>query len=329
MGISEKVTERFKHTGIIRWAIVAAIFLFLGKMVWNNWNQVRDASFTFEVVPLLLSTLLFALSYFIQIWAWYLITLRLRIALSPSETLESWFYSQLGKYVPGKIWLLVSRFYFYESKGKSKKDISVALYFEMVTMIAAAAAIFLAVLMFHQEMGFFTSWERYGWLVLLSLFGLAFLHPRVLQKILNWILGQFKKDPLFFSFSYSDILCVLCICVVSWIVGGIGFYLFIDSVYPVAAQYVFFLTGALAASSMLGLMAIFAPSGLGVREGALVYLLSFVMATPIAVIISILTRIWMTFIEIGLIGVIYLFRKFQRQGSGTGHGKKEEKTKNG
>jgi len=77
------------------------------------------------------------------------------------------------------------------------------------------------------------------------------------------------------------------------------------------------------------LMAIFAPSGLGVREGALVYLLSFVMATPIAVIISILTRIWMTLIEIGLIGVIYLFRKFQRQGNGKGHGKTKEKPKNG
>jgi len=51
------------------------------------------------------------------------------------------------------------------------------------------------------------------------------------------------------------------------------------------------------------------------------------MATPVAVIISILTRIWMTLIEIGLIGVIYLFRKFQRQGNGKGYGEKEENPK--
>ena len=310
-----------------RWAMVAAIFLFLGKMVWNNWNQVRDASFTFEVFPLLLSTLLFAFSYFIQIWAWYLITLRLKIALSPSETLESWFYSQLGKYLPGKIWLLLSRFYFYESKGKSRGNISVALYLEMVTMIVAAGLIFLAVLIFHQEIEFFTSWGQYGWLVLLSLFGLAFLHPKVLQKILNWVLVRWKREPISLSISYAHILWILFVCILSWIVGGIGFYLFIGSVYPVASQYILFLTGALAASSMLGLIAIFAPSGLGVREGALVYLLSFVMATPVAVIISILTRIWMTLIEIGLIGVIYLFRKFQRQGNGKGDGEKEENPK--
>jgi len=61
------------------------------------------------------------------------------------------------------------------------------------------------------------------------------------------------------------------------------------------------------------LIAIFAPSGLGVREGALVYLLSLMMATPIAVIISVLTRIWMTLIEIGLIGMVYLFQQLQKQ----------------
>ena len=96
-------------------------------------------------------------------------------------------------------------------------------------------------------------------------------------------------------------------------VGGVGFYLFVDAVYPVAPQYILFLTGALAISSTLGLIAIFAPSGLGVREGALVYLLSLMMATPIAVIISVLTRIWMTLIEIGLIGMVYLFRHFHKQ----------------
>jgi uncharacterized membrane protein YbhN (UPF0104 family) len=97
------------------------------------------------------------------------------------------------------------------------------------------------------------------------------------------------------------------------VVGGIGFYLFIDAVYPVAPQYILFLTGALAISSTLGLIAIFAPSGLGVREGALVYLLSLMMATPVAVILSILTRIWMTLIEIALIGMVYLFHKFQKR----------------
>jgi len=304
---------RTHYLRILQWAIVVAIFFFLGKMVWDHWNQVKDASFTFEVFPLILSTLIFVFSYFIQIWAWYLITLKLKIALSPSDTLKSWLNSQLGKYLPGKIWLLLGRFYFYESRGKSKKAISIALYLETVTIIMAAGLIFLAALIFHREIRLFYSWRHPGWLVLLFLLGFIFLHPRVLQKILNWALIHFKREPVSLSISYSDILWILLVCIVSWVSGGVGFYLFVDSVYPVAPQYILFLTGALAISSTLGLVAIFAPSGLGVREGVLVYLLLLMMPPPVAVIISILTRIWMTLIEIGLIGMVYLISRFQKE----------------
>ncbi len=282
-------------------------------MVWNNWNQVRDTSFRFEVFPLVLSVLVSVLSYFIQIWAWYLITLKLKIAISFKETLESWLYSQLGKYLPGKVWLLLGRFYFYESKGKSKKSISIALYLETVTIIMAAGLMFLAALAIFREKWLFDSLNQSGGLVLLCLFGFASLHPRVLQKILNWILVRFNGEPVSLSISYSNVLWILIVSILAWVVGGVGFYLFVDSVYPITSQYLLFLTGALAISSVLGLVAIFAPAGLGVREGTLVYLLSFVMATPVAVIVSILTRIWMTLIEIGLIGVIYLLNKFRKQ----------------
>jgi hypothetical protein len=44
------------------------------------------------------------------------------------------------------------------------------------------------------------------------------------------------------------------------------------------------------------------------------------MATPVAVILSILTRIWMTLIEIVLIGMVYLFRQLQKQEKRKEHG---------
>jgi hypothetical protein len=224
--------------------------------------------------------------------------------------LKIWFYSQLGKYLPGKIWLFLSRFHFYESKGQSKKVISVAIYLEVVTMIVAAGLIFLAALILFKEMQSVYSGKTFWWIVLTFMLAFVCLHPRILERILNWTLVRFKREPVSLSMSYLDILFVLFVCIVSWVIGGIGFYLFVDSVYPVTPPYILFLTGALAISSTLGLIAIFAPSGLGVREGALVYILSFMMATPVAVILSILTRIWITLIEIGLIGMVYLIGRF-------------------
>ena len=292
--------------------IVIAIFIFLGKMVWDNWIQVRDASFSLRPFLLILSTLLFAFSYFIQIWAWYFITLKLDIALSFKKTLEGWLYSQLGKYVPGKVWILLGRFAFYQSQGKSKKAISIALYFETITIIMAAGFISFIALIYFKEGKLFLSGTTFGWVIFLLIVALIVLHPQVLQKIFNWILVQFKKEPISLSLSYSDILWVLMICVLSWIVGGIGFYLFVQSVFSVSPSHILFLTGALAFSSTLGLIALFAPSGLGVREGVLVYLLSYLMPGSVAVVISVLTRIWITLIEIGLIGVIYLLERFKK-----------------
>lgn len=304
---------RPRYLQVLRWAIVFAIFLFLGKMVWENWSQVKDAPFTFRPFPFVLSILFYALSYFIQLWAWYFITMKMDIALPYQETLGNWFYSQLGKYLPGKVWIFLGRFHFYQSKGKSKKAISIALYFETLTAIVAAGFISFITLIFFKGTRQVYSGIPFWWLIFPFIFAFVFLHPRVLQKILNWVFMKFKRESISLSVSYSDILCVLFICILSWLVGGGGFYLFIDSVFPIPSTHILFLTGALAISSTLGLIAIFAPSGLGVREGALVYLLSFMMVTPVAVIVSIVTRIWMTLIEIGLIGMVYLISQFQRR----------------
>jgi uncharacterized membrane protein YbhN (UPF0104 family) len=319
MGIDEEVMGRFKYQQILRWIIVVVIFVFLGKMVWENWAQVKEASFTFRPVSLILSTLIYAFAYFIQIWAWYLITLKLGIALPFSETLENWFYSQLGKYLPGKVWLLLGRFYFYESKGRSKKAISVALYLETTTIVIAASLLFLVGFFLFKEVRSFYSGRQFVWGILLFLFACLSLHPGVLQKIINWILTRFKKEPLSLSIAYTDILLILLISILSWAVGGMGFYIFITSVFSISSTHILFVAGALAFASLLGLIAIFAPGGLGVREGILVYFLSYLMPGPVAVILSVLSRLWMTLIEIGLIGAVYLFSKFRKM-----VGKKEE-----
>jgi uncharacterized membrane protein YbhN (UPF0104 family) len=292
--------------------VVTAIFVFLGRMAWQNWAQVKEASFTFEPCPLLLATLGYGTAFFIQVWAWYVITVRLGIALPGFETVESWFYSQLGKYLPGKVWVLLSRYYLYGSKGKSKRSIWIGLYVETATMAVAAWLLFLVGLFLFQEVRSFYSVGKWiGWMLPFLLAFLS-LHPRVLERIFNWILTFLKKETVSLSMCYVDILWILFISVLSWVVAGVGFYFFVKSLHPVSLSHVLFLAGSLSFASLLGLMAVFAPMGLGVREGILVYFLSYLMPSSVAVVISILTRLWMTFIEIGLIGMIYLASKFRK-----------------
>ena len=58
-------------------------------------------------------------------------------------------------------------------------------------------------------------------------------------------------------------------------------------------------------------MAPFAPAGLGVREGALTYLLSFFVPLPIATVIALLTRPWIMTTEIA--GALLALLSYARQ----------------
>ena len=311
MRLFKNLTSNPRYLKVLQWGIVSAIFLLLGRIVWENWTQVKEASFIFRPLPMILSTLLFASCYLLQFWVWYLITQKLGIALSLQDTLESWFYSQLGKYLPGKVWILLGRFYFYESKGRSRKNISIALYLETVTLLIAAGLLSLIAFVSFKEGGPLSVGNRLWEMVSFLLLALFFSHPRILEKLLNAVLVRLKKAPFSLSISYGNVIRFTFLSVIVWVVGGIGFYVFVDSIFPVPITHLMFLSGALALSSILGLLALFAPSGLGVREGVLVYLLTYMMPGSVAVIVSVATRLWMTVIEIGLIGVVYLLHKLK------------------
>jgi uncharacterized membrane protein YbhN (UPF0104 family) len=59
------------------------------------------------------------------------------------------------------------------------------------------------------------------------------------------------------------------------------------------------LTGAFAFSLTIGFLAVFVPGGLGVREGILVLLLSLYFPLPVATLISIFSRLYISVVELG------------------------------
>jgi hypothetical protein len=166
--------------------------------------------------PIALSTFIFVFRYSIEFWAWYLITLKLEIGIPLKKTRESWFYLRLGKYLHGKVWLFLGRLYLYGSKGKSRKTFTVAPYFEMLTLAMAAGVIFLVSLFSLREIQRLSSWISSAWLIPLVLLSVLFLHPRVLQELLNRILLALRRDPIPISISYNETLRIIGVCVLSW-----------------------------------------------------------------------------------------------------------------
>jgi uncharacterized membrane protein YbhN (UPF0104 family) len=82
------------------------------------------------------------------------------------------------------------------------------------------------------------------------------------------------------------------------LVQGIAFYFFINAICVLPLSTLFGLSASVAVAGALGTLSVFAPSGLGVREGVLALLLANYVISPVAVLISLLARIWVTLGEV-------------------------------
>ena len=96
----------------------------------------------------------------------------------------------------------------------------------------------------------------------------------------------------------------------------------IRSFYALDAGLILYLAGAFSFSSIVGVLALFAPSGLGVREGIL-GILNASCPTSIALVVSVVSRLWLTLAELAAVGVVFLLMKWGRldvtPGSEAGH----------
>jgi hypothetical protein len=98
----------------------------------------------------------------------------------------------------------------------------------------------------------------------------------------------------------------LALYVANWVLFGVALFVFIRSFYPLEWGYVLFLAGAFSFASMLGILALFAPSGLGVREGVLALFLRRIMPESVALVVSVASRVWVTLVELASVGVVYV-----------------------
>lgn len=85
----------------------------------------------------------------------------------------------------------------------------------------------------------------------------------------------------------ADTYLFVLIYVANWMIFGLAFLVFINAMFDVGLRYVIYLAGSFSFASLIGMLSVFVPSGLGVREGILIFMLSQIMPVEVAIIISV------------------------------------------
>ena len=96
---------------------------------------------------------------------------------------------------------------------------------------------------------------------------------------------------------------VLCgsslLYVVGALISGVSFYLLVRGVYPNHVEAgLLYMIGAYNLSGALGMVTPILPSGIGIRDGALLVLLTIIIPPDIALIVTGLARLWSLFVDI-------------------------------
>jgi hypothetical protein len=160
------------------------------------------------------------------------------------------------------------------------------------------------------------AFERYksAAVVLMGVF-FVMMHPKILERCMNTVLKRTKYGAVVFDITYVQVLIITLLNVINWILLGIAFFPFINSAYSLPMGHFVYIMGLLTLASFSGLISIFTPAGLGVREGIMIFLLAAIIPKTVASVISVGSRLLIVAAEAILLGVVYFYNRSQLQNS--------------
>ena len=293
--------------------LALAVLFFLGSLLVRTWGDLSQSGFKFEFdsLPLIISLGLLIMARGFAVEAWRRILISLGEQLDFGFGARVWFMSNLTRYIPGNVWQVATMMVMVVERGVNKTN---ALLSQVIyTALALAVAGLLGVLFIFARPDLFSALlpgtvATYAPMIVMVSFAsfiIVFALPftqhlivlvtaRVMRREISVPAPTFARGLLPPSFSLA-----------MWLTNGLAFYLFVHSITPLPLTYLPAFIAMNAGAYWIGYVSFLTPSGLGIREGALAWMLASFFPPPVAVALSLVTRLWTTAGE--LLGVTLIW----------------------
>ncbi len=240
----------------------------------------------------------FTFGLFFRYWSAYIWVVLLRnlgasnVRLS-RDLIYIYAKSWLGRYIPGTAPWILGKIYFASKQGISKNKLAVSSLLEGALQIAVLLAISLLLLVSDTRLDIIGS--EYKFLMILGLLGCFIsLLPPVFNFFVALAYRLFKKKTLALEHyaSTRTISTGAAMYTVGALINGVSLFFIAKAMYPdLGYEQLSFVIGVGTLAGAVSMLAVFAPSGLGVREGIQLALLSLIMPTEIALLVTVATRL--------------------------------------
>lgn len=279
-----------------------ALLYFLGRILLEfDWSVIQSIDVTFGFI--LLASILALTFRFMAAALWQSMLTRNSHRMSSFERLllfNAYSVSWVSRYFPGGLISLGTRVYLSSKVGFKAFEVTATSILEVLFQVVALVVI--TMLFLGGEIAFFKANESF--LLLISavvVLVFVFMFPVLCEfiDVASKKLVGAKTSISVFRFSRVRVFYYLAAYVLASVLVGVSYYFILCSIYdPIQLDVIFFVVGVVSFSSLVSIFSIFAPGGVGVREGILVLLLIQVVPKEIAISLAVISRLLGVFLDV-------------------------------
>jgi uncharacterized membrane protein YbhN (UPF0104 family) len=290
----------------LKWGMFLVVLVFVVRHGWHLWTGFKQHGSPIKWGWLLLATATSLAAWIPSLWFWRQLMAALGATAPWLQTARAYYCGHLGKYVPGKGMAIVIRSALLKDCQVPGTTAALTVTIEALTWMWVGSLV--AIALYPTLKPGLPAWIAgtadhpvLRW----SIFaGVACTGPIVYALMMrshgplaNWFHGSTRASPAATGPSASHSIFAIWFTgtigfVASWWLQGLTLGLTIQAVSPQQWNWADwpFWTGTAAVALVGGFVVIFAPGGLGVREGLLMELLEHQLGPHEAVLVALLLR---------------------------------------
>ena len=296
---------------VVQALVGLAIVVFALRALARNWDQLRSQPLEWQLRPgwLVLSLMLTWLMYALLILGWRSMLTGWGQRLDGWSAARIWILSSLGKYVPGKVWAVAGMALLAQRAGVAPWAATGSAVVMQVLAIGTGAAVAGLAGAHNIEAA-----QRGAGAVLMLLVAGAIssvgllLWPPFLRRVLRLAAPQAvgERQP-----TGRGIVVGIATNIVAWLGYGLALWLLGRGLLPSSGLGLRLAIAVFTASYLAGFLALFAPGGIGVREGLFILMLQKPLGVGAATSLALASRLLLTVAELGAAVPFLVFRRRQ------------------
>jgi hypothetical protein len=296
---------------MVGFVISVLICYFIFRLFRQDITQLYQYQFQFNFFFLACFFVVAIVSVVLNAYSWKKIVDYIfgRNIFSFLEAIVLFFYTNIGKYIPGRVWGVVGVVYLLPAPI-SKPTVVASFFFHAAASILVGGGwgVLLSAFVFTDFAFLFVS-------IAIVLFGAAFIFftkfsffQKPLQVILKKI-GRVMPDYTFHNFTWRQAGTIMLIISVFELTAGMSFFLLAQSVMALPMAMGPALVGFFLLASILSFIFFIVPAGLGIQEGSLVGLLIYLVPASIAILLVVVLRVGILLIDVALFFFAHMCNK--------------------